>query len=210
LGTADHQDPQVIIRKASRLVSRLSNRALGIVTIGSVLGVLLATKLLLHLPLSRAGVQVPDYGLTTAGAFMALGLLGADARGLALAIVGAVVAGLAALLEIAQLTQRWDAFLYGLPLAIGGMSGLALFAHGMLHPSPSLVQRGIDIARASVVAFALALVVVEFVVSVRQAAHEDSIRTVAIAGAAVLAALLVLLVLAQGAPRRRRRRLEEE
>src|SRR5207249_10566837 len=110
---------------------------------------MLMTKVLFRLPLDLAEVELPDYSMAAASALLVLGLLGSDTRGVVLAVAGGVLAGLSVLVEVAQLTNHWDALASGLPLAVGGAAGLALFSHGLLHPSPALAQRGIDLARPS-------------------------------------------------------------
>jgi hypothetical protein len=187
-----------VLSSASRAVTQLSDAGLVVATGFSAIAIGLLTKVLFRLPILPDQVQIADYGVVMGIAPLVLGLLAADTRGILLAGIGAAISALSAISVLASAHIRLDMLAYGLPLAFLGGPGLALFAHGTLHPSPALARRGIDLAARGLAGTVIAAAAIELLLIVRAKLHGTGLGTLLVVGVAVLCAAVVLWALAHG------------
>ena len=183
-----------MLSRSSLAVTRLSDPALVVITGMAAISVGLFTKVLFRLPIIPDQVQIAHYGVVMGIAPLVIGMLAADTRGIVLAGLGSVISALSAISILATAHERMDMVAYGLPLALLGGPGLALFAHGTLHPSPALARRGIDLAAQSMVYTAIARVGIEALLWVRRSFHGGPFATSIVVVVAVMCAAIVLAV----------------
>ena len=181
-----------MVNRASAVITGLSGLRLALFIAFAAFAAFGVTKLLFRLPIPVSGVQIPDYGIAIGAVILVIGLFGSDIRGLAIAAGGATLAAISAIALLAATTHRWDAMLYGLPLALPGATGLAIFSHSILHARPSPARTGMLMV---VWGFGLALAAFAYVLAgllLRINVHGTQLGTISMAILTVAAVALAI------------------
>ena len=187
-----------MVNRISAVITNLSGLRLVLFIAFAAFAAFGLTKLLFRLPMPVSGVQIPDYGIAIGAVILVIGLFASDIRGLAIAAGGATLAAISAIALLAATTQRWDAMLYGLPLALPGATGLAIFSHSILHARPSPARTGMLMV---VWGFGLALAAFAYVLAgflLRINVRGTQLGTIAVAILTVVAVILAIAAVVVG------------